>query len=116
MVGTRNFSKKEELDGQLGVFGPLCQEAGMQEKVSPRDLGELGQIGNLPGISSDFLGEKSASFVIKSLIHLFNPPQGCITAMIMRRLLGPGVGIGVLSRTLGHGGRYRDVRSFSWTL
>lgn len=33
MVCTRNFSKKEELGGQLGIFGPLCQEVGIQEKV-----------------------------------------------------------------------------------
>lgn len=36
---TRDFSKKEELSGQLGIFRPLCQEAGMQVKVSPRDPG-----------------------------------------------------------------------------
>lgn len=53
VVCTRDFSKKEELSGQLGIFGPLSQEAGMQVKVSPRDpdhrqsLVELGQTRNL---------------------------------------------------------------------
>lgn len=47
------FPEKEELSGQLGIFGPLSQEAGMQVKVSPRDpdhrqsLVELGQTRNL---------------------------------------------------------------------
>lgn len=38
IVCTRDFfSKKEELSSQLGIFGVLCQEPGMQVKVSPRD-------------------------------------------------------------------------------
>lgn len=52
MVCTRNFFKKEELGGQLGIFGPLCQEAGIQERCCcsgtlTTALGELGPTGNL---------------------------------------------------------------------